>query len=105
MSDSREVAAVRPSEAEESESDDEAVVGTEGERIRAEKDEERVKKMADPRKPSDMEVEHHCLTHLPYRNWCPVCIAAKGKDLDHRKDINQARGLAGVLFRLLLSWQ
>ena len=22
--------------------------------------------------------------HLPYRNWCPVCIRAKGKGMDHQ---------------------
>ena len=24
--------------------------------------------------PSPSEVEKHCATHLPYRNWCPVCV-------------------------------
>ena len=25
--------------------------------------------------PSKAEVEHHNLTHLPYRSWCPHCVA------------------------------
>ena len=63
----REVSAVRPSESEgdDSESEGEVVASTEGERLRAEKDEGRVKEMADPRKPTDKEIEHHYLTHLP----------------------------------------
>ena len=38
-----------------------------------------VKKLIDPRLPTQREVEDHCLTHLPYRNWCPICVKAKGK--------------------------
>ena len=37
--------------------------------------EERVpKKMADPRKPRKEEIEAHEITHIPYRNWCEVCV-------------------------------
>jgi hypothetical protein len=44
-----------------------------------------VKVVADPRLPTEKEIEKHCPTHLPYRNWCSVCVVGKGKDLDHRK--------------------
>ena len=27
-------------------------------------------KMADPKRPSQEEVDQHGLTHLPFRNWC-----------------------------------
>ena len=54
--------------------------------------------MTDPRKPTDKEVEIHNLTHLPYRNWSDVCIAAKVKDLDHRKEVREARGLPEYSF-------
>ena len=43
-----------------------------------------VRRMVDPRLPTEAEVAYHELTHLPYRNWCPICVRAKGKDLDHR---------------------
>ena len=43
-----------------------------------------VKRLIDPRLPTEEEVAQHELTHLPYRNWCPACVKAKGKDLDHR---------------------
>ena len=26
-------------------------------------------------KPTEKEVEEHYLTHLPFRNWCPVCVS------------------------------
>ena len=33
-----------------------------------------------PYLPSAAEVAKHCATHLPYRNWCPVCVKAKGRE-------------------------
>ena len=39
--------------------------------------------------PSPDEFNKHCLTHLPYRNWCPICIQSKRKNPSHsskRKD-------------------
>jgi len=93
--------AVRPrSEEEGDECDDEddnevecdVCVGSEADRIEAEK-ERNVQRMGDPRRPTQMEVEDHNRTHLPYRNWCPHCIKAKGKDLDHRKAAEEERGL------------
>ena len=96
--DCLEVAAIRPTEEEDSESEVEVVEGSEGERIRAKSEQENIKIMTDPRKPTDKEVDIHNLTHLPYRNWCDVCIAAKGKDLDHRKDGRETRGLPEYSF-------
>ena len=69
------------------------LAGTVGDRIVASKGDEHVKLVADPRLPTEKEVEKHCLTHLPYRNWCSVCVAAKGKDLDHRECVCEGRGL------------
>ena len=39
----------------------------------------------DPRLPSQKEVDEHNLSHLPYRNWCPCCVAGKGKVAPHFK--------------------
>ena len=69
-----------------------------GERVRPERQEGRVKRMIDPRRPTEQEVEDHNRTHLPYRNWCPHCVQARGKDLDHRKSIEEERGLAEFSF-------
>ena len=56
-----------------------------------------IRKLIDPRKPTDKEVEDHYRTHLPYRNWCPHCIRGKGKDMDHRKSAEENRGLISIL--------
>ena len=46
----------------------------EGERLGLEKEEEVVRKLADPKLPNKEEVERHWLMgHVPYRNWCDVC--------------------------------
>ncbi len=47
---------------------------------------------------TEEEVEHHKLTHLPYRNWCPECVKAKGKDLDHRGAVDKERELSEYCF-------
>jgi len=92
------VAAIRPIDDEESDSEGEVVEGAVGERIRAEREQENIKIMTDHRKPTEREVELHNLTHLPYRNWCDVCVAAKCNDLDHRRDVREARGLPEYSF-------
>ena len=48
--------------------------GEDVERFGAIRDERRVKELVDPRKPTAKEVEEHERTHLPYRNWCGVCV-------------------------------
>jgi hypothetical protein len=99
------VAAVSPLErkadSEDDESDEEeGVMKTEeiGERIRAEKEDGQVKRMTDPMRPTEREIEDHNRTHLPYRNWCPCCVQARGKDLDHRKAVDEERGLSEFSF-------
>ena len=37
-----------------------------------------------PYEPTEAEVADHNLTHLPYRNWCRICVAANGKERPHR---------------------
>ena len=72
--------------------------GEEVERIRAVKDERRVKELVDPRRPTEKEVEEHERNHLPYRNWCGVSVRGKGRDDDHRKAVGQERGLSEYSF-------
>eukprot|EP00971_Amphidinium_carterae_P067389 1334327-Amphidinium_carterae.1 len=38
-----------------------------------------------PKAPSPEEVRIHRLTHCPFRSWCPVRIAARGRDPPHRR--------------------
>ena len=54
--------------------------------IRAESEPDVVKKIADPRLPSESEVQKHLLRgHIPYRDWCPICVKAMGKSMPHRR--------------------
>ena len=33
--------------------------------------------------PTREEIDLHDLSHLPYRNWCPVCVKAKAREDGH----------------------
>ena len=67
-------------------------------RLVLEEEETVVRKMLDPRLPSEEEVERHNLTHLPHRNWCPICVKAKGKDMDHRSAVDRERTVSEYCF-------
>ena len=47
----------------------------------AEDHEARVK--SSPAKPSADEVAKHDVTHVPYRSWCPICVAASAREDRH----------------------
>ena len=73
--------------------------GEEAVRIKAEKEDEVVRKLVDPKLPSLKEVDDHWVAgHLPYRNWCSECVAAKGKDMDHQQDGGKSRGIPEYSF-------
>ena len=38
----------------------------------------------DPGDPTEEEFENHCVTHLPFRRWCPICVKAKGNEDSHK---------------------
>ena len=44
--------------------------------------------------PTKEEVRRHNVSHLPFRSWCPQCVACRGKDDAHRarEDPEAARG-------------
>ena len=42
-------------------------------------------KVRDPILPTQVEVEEHDKTHMPYRSWCCHCVRGKGKSADHHK--------------------
>ena len=58
----------------------------------------RMRNIGDPRLPSQREVEAHNLTHVPYRNWCPHCVRARGRDLDHRRSLQDERKIPEFSF-------
>ena len=41
------------------------------------------KAIKDPGCPTQQEIDHHNIMHLPPRSWCPVCIEARGKEDPH----------------------
>jgi len=70
------------------------MVGEVGERLSVPKDGENLRILKDPKLPSQEMVDRHYLSgHLPYRDWCPICVRAKGKVLDHQKDDGGERKL------------
>ena len=42
-----------------------------------------IKGMPEPIQPSKAEVDKHNLTHLPYKSWCPHCVAARRAAAPH----------------------
>ena len=38
-----------------------------------------------PRRVTTEEREEHEKTHLPYRDWCEVCVKARGRKMAHRR--------------------
>ena len=83
---------------EENEDDEDEEVSTDvpfgdkGERIGLEKEGDFVRKLGDPKLPTQEEVdEHNIRGHFPYRSWCPICVEAMGKDMAHRKDEGKER--------------
>ena len=53
--------------------------------IKSKGDEREPEDLRSPIRPSARAVELHEYTHLPFRSWCPVCIAARAKEDAHRR--------------------
>ena len=56
----------------------------------------RAKAATTPYMPTPQEVQEHNLTHLPYRNWCPIFVRGKGRTTNHppqRKTTCRTSGL------------
>ena len=82
---------------DDEEADDDVVEGLpeglEGERVGIEKEGDFVRNLGDPKLPSPEEVEKHRVRgHIPYRNWCPLCVEAMGKERGHFRDKKKERG-------------
>ena len=51
-----------------------------------------IKKLVDPKLPSRADVDMHILMgHIPYRNWCPICVKAQGREASHFRDKREER--------------
>ena len=52
----------------------------------AEHGKRKVKKVHDPKLPTEEEVKEHYLSgHMPYRSWCHHCVGGRGRERDHTK--------------------
>ena len=49
--------------------------------------------LPEPKKPTREEVARHNLTHLPYRSWCPHCLACRRNNAAHHKSSSEERSL------------
>ena len=49
------------------------------------------KLLPSPKLPSRAVAEHHNLTHIPFGNWCPICVAARRKKNAHRANQEEER--------------
>ena len=60
----------------------------------------RIKRMLNPKLPSQAEVDFHMLTHLPYRNWCEHCVKGRAKEMNHGKSKDKHENIEfhGFLF-------
>ena len=45
-----------------------------------------------PIRPSAEDVDRHDAIHVPYRNLCPICVAARGKEDPHRRQVGELHG-------------
>ena len=43
------------------------------------------KVMSKPSDPTQDEIDRHMATHIPFRSWCPHCVAGKAKNNRHRR--------------------
>jgi hypothetical protein len=60
-------------------------------------EEAKVAKVArDPAAPTRQEVEQHEATHLPYRSWCPVCIAGRRENAPRKSLSEEERSVPEV---------
>ena len=44
-----------------------------------------------PIRPSAEDVDKHDATHVPCRNLCPICFAARGKEAPHKRQVGASR--------------
>ena len=45
-----------------------------------------------PIRPSAEDVDRYDATHVPYRKWCPICVAARREEDAHRRQVGERRG-------------
>ena len=64
--------------------EDKRIVGEEGGDEEATTEESTTKMTRSPTVPSTWERERHEVAHIPYRSWCPICVAGRGVKSPHK---------------------
>ena len=49
-----------------------------------------------PCRPSQAEVDKHNETHIPFRNWCEICIQGRAENYPHKKAEKEEREVPSV---------
>ena len=80
----------------ESDADEEPEVGEpkgeEAEKMGLPKEDEFLRKLRDPKLPTAEEVERHVVCgHLPYRDWCHICVKSKGQEMGHYQEDHEGK--------------
>ena len=66
--------------------------GEVGDRLSLSREEDVLKRLVDPKLPTKKEMEDHRLMgHVVYRNWCPICVKAMGRDMRHFREKEQEK--------------
>ena len=55
--------------------------------------------------PSQEEYESHMRTHIPYRNWCELCVRRKSRNDPHAKGQKAAREVPMISYDYLVRSQ
>ena len=76
---------VSPKDDEVREGEEDAEVGEESEISERDRGNENVvvRRQKEVIAPTSEEMRAHRATHIPFRNWCPECVAGRGKDEAH----------------------
>ena len=54
------------------------------EAIQMEDESEVLKRITDPKLPTEKERDdHYFMGHAVYRNWCPICVQSRGREMGH----------------------
>ena len=78
---------------------DPEVDGIDTERVKLDKEDEFIRKLVDPKLPTEKEIEEHRIAgHVEYRNWCSACVQARGRTADHKKAEEEERRIPEYSF-------
>ena len=69
---------------EEQEQEDRRIVGEQADEEEEATEESTTKMTRSPTVPSAWERERHETSHVPYRSWCPTCVAGRGVKSPHK---------------------